>query len=156
MRLNEFISLIFATGFGAGYIPKAPGTAGSLMAIPIFWGLSYLNIYIYLFTLVVIFALSIYVSDFAGKYFNDVDAPKIVIDEILGMFITYIPLYFFSVDAINLAIGFILFRFFDITKPFPVSSANKIKRPLFVILDDVLAAIYAAIVLTLALILRYK
>jgi len=156
MRLSEFISLIFATGFGAGYAPKAPGTAGSLLAILLFLGISHLDLYIYLFTLVVVFALSVYASEFAGRYFNDVDAPKIVIDEIIGMFITYIPLYFFPISAINLAIGFILFRLFDITKPFPANWANRIKRPVFVILDDIFAAIYAAIVLTLALILRYR
>jgi len=156
MKLSEIISLIFATGFGAGYAPKAPGTAGSLLAILLFLGISHLDLYIYLFTLVVVFALSVYASEFAGRYFNDVDAPKIVIDEIIGMFITYIPLYFFPINAINLAIGFILFRLFDITKPFPANWANRIKRPVFVILDDIFAAIYAAIVLTLALILRYR
>lgn len=149
MRLSERIALVFATGFGTGYSPLAPGTAGSLLAVLLFLGLSYLNIYLYLLTVVVVFFLGIWSSDFTGRFYNDADSPKIVIDEIIGIFITYIPLFFLPINIINLAAGFILFRLFDILKPFPANRANDIKRPLYVLLDDIIASIYASISLVI-------
>ncbi len=149
MRLSERIALILATGFGAGYSPFAPGTAGSVLSVFIFLGLSNLNPYLYLMTIFVIIFIGIWASDFTGRYYNDADSPRIVIDEIIGILITYIPLYFYPANLSNIAAGFILFRLFDILKPFPANKANEIKKPLFVLLDDIITAIYAAIVLTL-------
>ncbi len=147
MRTAERIALIFATGFGTGYSPVAPGTAGSLLAIPIFIGLSNLNIYLYLLTLFVIFFIGIWSSDFVGRFYNDVDSPRIVIDEIIGLLITYIPLFFLPCTITNLIVGFIFFRILDIIKPFPANRANEIKTPLYVLLDDIIAAVYATILL---------
>ncbi len=157
MKLSERTALLFATGFGTGYSPVAPGTAGSLLAVPVFLGLSYLNIYLYLLTLTVIFFIGIWASAFTGEHYNDADSPRIVIDEILGILITYIPLYFYDKTPINLAAGFILFRLFDILKPFPANRANKIKKPLYVLLDDIIAAVYAAAVIIILnlFIIRY-
>lgn len=149
IRLTDKVAIVFATGFGAGFSPFAPGTAGSLLAVFLFLGLFNVNFLIYLLNLVVIFFIGIWASRFTGIYYNDVDSPKIVIDEILGIFITYIPLYFFEMNVINLITGFVLFRLLDIIKPFPANWANKIKRPLFVLLDDIFAAIYAAILLVI-------
>ncbi|MGC8926380.1 MAG: phosphatidylglycerophosphatase A family protein [Myxococcota bacterium] len=149
MKLTDRMALIFATGFGSGFSPVAPGTAGSVLAVFLFLGLSNLNFFIYLLTILVIFFIGIWASRFTGIYYNDVDSPKIVIDEIIGIFITYIPLYFLNINLINILSGFILFRFFDILKPFPANWANRIKSPLFVLLDDIFAAIYSAILLSL-------
>ncbi|MCX7958513.1 MAG: phosphatidylglycerophosphatase A [Deltaproteobacteria bacterium] len=156
MRPEEKTALIFATGFGTGYSPLAPGTAGSLLAVLLFAGLSRLNIFLYLITLTVTFFIGIWSSDIAGRYYNDADSPRIVIDEILGIFITYIPLYFFAANILNIVSGFVLFRLFDILKPFPANIANKIKRPLYVLLDDIIAAVYAAIALLLLNIFMFK
>lgn len=149
MRIHERVALIFATGFGAGYSPVAPGTAGSLLAVLFFLGLSKISIYIYLLALTVTFFIGLWSSAFGGIYFKNVDASKIVIDEIIGVLITYIPLLYFPQNVINMVLGFLLFRCFDILKPFPIDRANKIQRPLFVILDDVIAGVYAAIILIL-------
>ncbi len=149
MRLNDIISLILATGFGIGYSPIAPGTAGSILAVFLFLGLSYLNIYLYIITIIVFFFIGLWASDFTGKFYNDADSPKIVIDEIIGIFITYIPLYYFTLNPTNIIMGFIIFRIFDIVKPFPANRANAIKKPLFVLLDDIIASVYSALVLSL-------
>lgn len=146
-RLAEKMAIIFATGFGSGYSPVAPGTVGSILSIPIFFGLCNLNIFLYLITVVGIFFIGLWASDFAGRHFGDVDSPKIVIDEIIGMLITYLPLYHLGIGLKSIVLGFVLFRLFDIIKPFPANRINAIKRPIFVLLDDLISAVYAAIIL---------
>ncbi|MCX7945128.1 MAG: phosphatidylglycerophosphatase A [Deltaproteobacteria bacterium] len=149
MQLSEKIAVIFATGLGIGYSPFAPGTMGSLFAVFLFTGLSHLNLWIYLFTLTTLFFVGLWAVDIAGGHFNDVDSPKIVLDEILGILISYSPLYLFPTNLLNLLVGFTLFRIFDILKPFPINRVNNIKKPIYVLLDDIIAAIYAATILSL-------
>jgi phosphatidylglycerophosphatase A len=146
--MNRFF-LLFATGFGVGYSPLAPGTLGTLVAIPIYYFLSEIPSPIYEITLIAFFFLSVWISANAEIYYGKKDDQRIVIDEIMGFLITmlWIPKTVHFV-----VIGFFLFRFFDILKPFPIRRLErKLKGGFGVVLDDVLAGIYANILLRLVL-----
>ena len=142
--MKNFI-LLLATGFGVGYSPVAPGTLGTLIAIPIYYFLSNIPSPIYEITLVGFFFLSVWVSENAEKFFGKKDDPRIVIDEVIGFLITllWVPKTFLFV-----IVGFFLFRFFDILKPFPIRRLERGFRGGFgVVLDDVVAGVYANIIL---------
>ena len=144
--MNHFF-LFLATGFGVGYSPVAPGTLGTLIAIPVYYFLSEIPSPLYEITLIGFFFLSVWVSENAERLFGKKDDQRIVIDEIIGFLITmlWVP------KTIRfIIIGFFLFRFFDILKPFPIRRLEKrLKGGFGVVLDDVAAGVYANIVLRL-------
>jgi len=142
--MNRFI-LILATGFGVGYSPIAPGTLGTLITIPLYYFLSAIRSPLYEITLIAFIFLSVWISENAEIFFGKRDDPRIVIDEMMGFLITmsWVPK---TVRFIIL--GFFLFRFFDILKPFPIRRLEKrLKGGFGVVLDDVLAGVYANIIL---------
>jgi phosphatidylglycerophosphatase A len=144
--LNKFF-LFLATAFGVGFSPIAPGTLGTLVAIPIYYFLSEIPSPLYEITLIGFFFLSVWISQNAEIFFGKKDDQRIVIDEIIGFLITmlWVP------KTIRfIIIGFFLFRFFDILKPFPIRRLEKgFKGGFGVVLDDVVAGIYANIILRL-------
>ena len=142
--MNRFF-LIIATGFGVGYSPVAPGTLGTLVAIPIYYFLSDIPSPLYEITLVGFFFLSVWISEKAEIFFVKKDDQRIVIDEIVGFLITML---WIPKTTRFIIIGFILFRFFDILKPFPIRRLEKGLRGGYgVVLDDVAAGVYANIIL---------
>ena len=142
--MRRFI-LFLATGFGVGYVPIAPGTLGTLVAIPIYYYLSEIPSPLYEITLVGFFFLSVWISENAERYFGKKDDGRIVIDEIMGFLITML---WIPKTILFIIVGFFLFRFFDILKPFPIRRLEKKLRGGYgVVLDDVLAGIYASIIL---------
>jgi len=143
--MNRFFIFI-ATGFGAGFSPIVPGTMGTLVAIPIYYSVSSISSPLYELTLVAFFFFSSWISHQAEGYWGSKDDRRIVIDEIMGFLVTmlWVPKTLFSIVA-----GFILFRFFDILKPFPIRRLEGVKSGYGVVLDDVLAGIYANIVVHL-------
>jgi phosphatidylglycerophosphatase A len=147
-KTNHFI-LFFATGFGVGYSPVAPGTVGTLVAIPVYYFLSNISSPIYEITLAGFFFLSVWISENAEIAFGKKDDRRIVIDEIVGFLITmlWIP------KTIRLIIiGFFLFRVFDIIKPFPIRRLERgLKGGWGVVVDDVTAGVYANIILQIIL-----
>jgi len=144
--LNRFF-LLLATGFGVGYSPIVPGTLGTLLAIPLYLVLSEIPSPIYELTLMGFFFLSVWISERAEQFFGKKDDQRIVIDEMMGFFIT---LLWLEKTLLVIVIGFILFRFFDILKPFPIRHLEKRWRGGYgVVLDDVMAGIYANILLHL-------
>jgi phosphatidylglycerophosphatase A len=143
MKSNRFL-LFFAAGFGAGYSPIAPGTAGTLLSIPIYLVLSRIPFPLYELTLVTFFFLSSWISDQAQRYWGKKDDPRIVIDEMMGFLITMLWL---PKTTLFIVLGFFLFRFFDIVKPPPIRILERVKGGYGVVLDDVLAGIYANIIL---------
>ncbi len=145
LRLNYFI-LFVATGFGAGFSPVVPGTMGTLLAIPIYYFGSSISSPLYALTLVAFFFFSSWVSNQAERYWGTKDDRRIVIDEIMGFLVTmlWVPKSISSMIA-----GFILFRFFDILKPFPIRHLERVESGFGVVLDDVLAGIYSNIILHL-------
>jgi phosphatidylglycerophosphatase A len=144
--LNKFF-LFLATGFGVGYSPVAPGTLGSLVAILIYTFLSEIPAPLYEITLIGFFFLSVWISENAERLFGKKDDQKIVIDEIIGFLITML---WVPKTLLFVIIGFFLFRFFDILKPFPIRHLEKgFKGGFGVVLDDVAAGVYANVVLQL-------
>jgi phosphatidylglycerophosphatase A len=142
--MKHFI-LLLATGFGVGYSPVAPGTLGTLIAIPVYYFLSNISSPIYEITIVGFFFLSVWISENAEIFFGKKDDQRIVIDEIMGFLITML---WVPKTAILMVIGFFVFRFFDILKPFPIRRLEKkLKGGYGVVLDDVMAGVYANIVL---------
>jgi phosphatidylglycerophosphatase A len=146
MKMNRFI-LILATGFGVGYSAIAPGTLGTLIAIPVYYFLSEIPSPLYEITLVGFFFLSVWISEKAEIFFGKRDDQRIVIDEMMGFLITmlWIPR-----TTLFIIMGFFLFRFFDIFKPFPIRRLEgKFSGGFGVVLDDILAGIYTNISLHL-------
>jgi phosphatidylglycerophosphatase A len=136
---------MLATGFGVGYSPIAPGTLGTLITIPLYYFLSNISAPLYELTLITFFFLSVWISEKAEIVFGKRDDQRIVIDEMMGFLITmlWIPRTIFFISM-----GFILFRFFDILKPFPIRHLEKRWKGGFgVVLDDVAAGVYANIIL---------
>ncbi|WP_457576161.1 phosphatidylglycerophosphatase A family protein [Desulfomarina sp.] len=144
--MNKII-MALATGCGVGMIPRAPGTWGSLAAFIPWFFIKDLSLPAYLLVLLFVFILGFFVSGSAEKILDRPDAGSIVIDEILGMFIT---LTLVPGGVASWFLGFALFRFFDIFKPFPVSWFDrKIHGGIGIMMDDVMAGIYALAVLQL-------
>lgn len=138
--MNQLI-MALATGFYVGMIPKAPGTWGSLAALLPWFLLKDLPLPTYLTVLAAVFILGFFVSGSAEKILDRPDAGPIVIDEILGMFIT---LTLAPDHPAAWILGFILFRIFDIFKPFPVSWFDqRVHGGIGIMMDDVIAGLYA-------------
>lgn len=144
--MNRLI-MALATGLYVGNIPKAPGTWGSLAAFVPWFFMKDLPLNAYLATTAFFFIIGFFVAGSAEKILDRPDAGPIVIDEIVGMFIT---LTLVPAHPVAWLLGFVLFRIFDITKPFPVSwFDSRIHGGLGIMLDDVIAGIYALISLQL-------
>ena len=146
--MNRFF-LFIATGFGVGYSRIAPGTLGTLIAVPIYYFLSAITSPLYEITLIGFFFLSVWISENAEIFFGKKDDRRIVVDEIVGFLITML---WVPKTLPFIIMGFFLFRFFDILKPFPIRRMErKLKGGFGVVLDDVMAGIYSNIVLCLIL-----
>ena len=137
-----------ACGFGSGLSPIAPGTVGSLVALIPWFALRELPLPWFVVALVLAFALGVQVCDWAVRTLRIADPSAVVWDEFVGQWIALTPLLFLSRGAWWILCGFVLFRLFDIAKPWPVSWADrKLSGGLGVMLDDVFAGIYAALAL---------
>jgi len=139
-------ALILATGFGSGYFPIAPGTAGSAAAIPIYFALVHANHWIYGAVLVAFTALAILAAGVAETHVGRKDPGVIVVDEMAGMLLTLF-LVPFSLTAV--AIGFVVFRISDVIKPFPGRRCEKLPGGWGIVLDDLVAGLYANLCLQL-------
>ena len=132
---------LIAVGFGSGIFPKAPGTFGSLAALPLCMILIYQSLTVQLIVIAATFLIGWYASSVTEKAMGMHDNSSIVIDEFLGMFVSC---FAFPQSWYFAFVAFVLFRIFDILNPFPVSYADKqIGGALGVMLDDLLAGIYA-------------
>jgi phosphatidylglycerophosphatase A len=148
--VKRFI-VLSASWFGTGFSPFASGTVGTLGAIPLYLILSSLSLPLYLLTLVAFFFFSCWAAGLAEEIFEEKDSGKIVIDEVIGFLITMTGI---ALSWQSVAAGFLLFRFFDITKIPPARFFDrKMKNGYGVVLDDVIAGIYACI--SLHLLLRF-
>ena len=130
-----------ATGFGAGLSPVAPGTAGSLVGVLFYLAMAGLVLPLYLGLVLVLGIIGIWVCGRAGRALAVSDHPSIVWDEIVGLLITMAAT---PPSWQALVAGFALFRLFDILKPWPVGRIDRgVKGGLGVMLDDVMAGLYA-------------
>lgn len=134
-----------ALGFGSGLAPKAPGTFGTLVALPLVWLLSLAGTFWFVGFLVLGILLGIYVC---GKTATDVgehDHGAIVWDEIIGFTLTMLLV---PISLTTLLVGFALFRFFDIVKPWPIRWFDqRVHGGFGIMLDDLLAALPALVIL---------
>lgn len=147
--MKKRLVLFIATAGGFGYSPVASGTAGSAVAIPFAYLLMLLPPSIQLIIIAICYCVFAWAAREANEIFGRHDAGEIVCDEVLGMWIT---LFAFRPDSPHLALGFLLFRFFDILKPFPAGRIDRnLKSGHGVMLDDVVAGIYANLCLRLFL-----
>jgi phosphatidylglycerophosphatase A len=141
-----------ATGFGSGLSPFAPGTAGSAAALLPWLALRELAWPAYVVAIVLAFALGVWASGVVVRELGVEDPGVIVWDEFVGQWIALLPLLATARGPAWVGAAFVLFRLFDVLKPWPASWADRrVKGGLGVMLDDALAAIYAAFVLWLAL-----
>jgi phosphatidylglycerophosphatase A len=139
--------ILLATWWGTGYSPLAPGTVGTIAAVPFFLLLSLLPLYGYLAGVLGIGLAACWAAGQAERIFKEKDSPRIVIDEVVGFLVTMIAL---PAQWSYIVVGFLLFRAFDILKPPPIRlSERKVTGGYGVVLDDVLAGIYAHILLRL-------
>ena len=145
------LKLLFLSYFGLGYAPKAPGTVGSLFTIPLFFLVNYLSAsfeFVLIFT-IILTVVACYVADSVQKELDVQDPGWIVMDEVIGMLVTWLFI-FPNVDPPSLIVLFIAFRFFDIVKIQPAKFIDtKMKSGAGTILDDVVSAVYAGLVVLL-------
>lgn len=140
---------LLSFGLGSGLLPKAPGTFGTLAALPFVPLLASLGVPLYLFIVVLSFVLGIWLCGQTTRALGTHDHGAIVWDEWVGLWITLIAV---PMNLYTLALGFVLFRFFDILKPWPIAWADrKVHGGLGIMLDDVLAGVMAWLLLQLAL-----
>jgi len=138
---------LLALGFGSGLMPKAPGTFGTLAAIPLYILISQFDLWVFIIITGSIILAGIFICDYTSKALGVHDHSGIVIDEIAGYFITMIAVPF---DWLWIVTGFLFFRFFDILKPWPISWLDKnVHGGLGIMLDDVLAGLFSLILLHL-------
>ena len=150
------INILILSMFGIGDSKFAPGTVASFVTCLIFIIIfNYKINIIYLILIVsIIFIFSVYSIDAYRKSFDQVDSSKIVVDEFIGQSIpiltiySYIPKNNIGTFILYIVISFILFRFFDIAKPYPANKIDKeMKNGFGVMLDDVVAGVYASIII---------
>lgn len=142
----NFVIRMLASALGAGFLPKMPGTFGSLAALPLVWCFHDLSTGVFSITLTAFFSLSVPICHQAEFVFAKKDAPQIVLDEVMGMLVTFAFLP--SLNLVSLGVGFGLFRLFDIFKPFPVRQfQDRLPGGWGVVMDDVMAGLYAHLLL---------
>lgn len=150
MRRIKNFHYVIATGFGLGYSPIAPGTAGSLLALLIAFFIFEGNYIFLTVATIIFFGIGIVSATFVEKEKGTEDPSLVVIDEIVGMWIGLLfipPLWWMFL------ISFLLFRLFDILKPFPINAAQKLSNGWGIMMDDVLAGLYTLVSMHLLLLI---
>ncbi len=144
-KCKEFLSQIIATSFFVGKIPYAPGSFGSIVGLLLYCLLP--NQYI-VFTTFVLFVSGVIASSYYEKMTNMEDPKEVVIDEVVGQMLTlHLCLYKNNFGIYSYIASFLLFRFFDILKPWPIRLADRgLHGGIGIMFDDILAAIFAAFV----------
>lgn len=161
------LAIVIATGLGLGFIPVAPGTFGSLLGVAICYGLiaglkfePHLLLNAIITASVLLALVGTWAANRAERILLKKDASQIVVDEVCGQLISFALLAPALVRIggnwrAALAVGFVLFRLFDIFKPWPIRRLESFGSGLGVMADDVLAGIYAAVVLSWVLLLLF-
>jgi phosphatidylglycerophosphatase A len=153
VKERRSLSIWIATGLGAGYFPVAPGTAGSAVGLALViafrqTSLKLLGLAVCLATIAgLLFVLGVWSAGKAEKVIGRIDPGQVVIDEVVGQIITFVATP--RVTWIGLIAGFILFRAFDIVKPFPARRAERFPGGWGIMLDDVVAGLYSLMALVI-------
>jgi phosphatidylglycerophosphatase A len=148
------LAQLIATVCGIGYLRPAPGTWGSVVALPLGWLMHVIGGFpLLLLAIVAVFLKGLWATRLMTRGSDDHDPSEIVIDEVAGQLIALVPLSYsawsMQIDILRLWPGwiaaFLLFRLFDITKPWLVGWADRRGDPMGVMLDDLIAGLFAAI-----------
>lgn len=138
---------MLSLGFGSGLFPVAPGTMGTLVAIPVYYVSQLWGWGVYATLLLAFLVMGVGLCDRTAKALGVHDHPGIVWDEVVGFMIT---MFLVPAQPLLVLAGFVLFRLFDIWKPWPIGYLDrKVGGGLGIMLDDVLAGIYAAVIMQL-------
>jgi len=145
-----FLSLAVATALGVGYVPVAPGTAGSAVGL-VLWAILPASAVVQTTVILVMLVAGSITGSVAEKHFKRTDPRQVVLDEVMGMLITlyHIP----GLTWFGAAIGFLVFRAADVVKPFPANRLERLHGGLGIMADDAMAAVYANLVLRLILLM---
>lgn len=149
-RFIRYLVVCLATGFYSGYSPIAPGTAGTLVAVPLYVMVSRLSSVFHALVLLIVLVIAWGLSRRAEVLFLRRDSERIVIDEMAGFLVT---MGFVPPAPMYLFLGFIFFRLFDIVKPFPIRRLEGLGGGWGVVADDVMAGIYGHLALRVSLLL---
>ncbi len=142
-QVGRLPALVLASVFGLGYLPKAPGTFGTLAALPLWWLLSPLPLWAFVAVTAAVSVLSIAIAGWAERIYGSHDVQHIVIDEVAGMLVAAVgvPFHWSAVVVV-----FVLFRFLDALKPQPVRwFDSNVKGGLGVVADDLVAGAMACL-----------
>jgi len=150
----DFIALAIAT-CGVGYLPLAPGTFGSLVGVGLFLLLVRANVanpLVVLIAIVAVAGVGIWAATRTEELSGRKDPGKIVVDEVAGQMIALFPLTLFTRwSTLAVIISFILFRFFDIVKPYPANRLQELNGGAGVMFDDLVAGVYGAVIVSILL-----
>jgi phosphatidylglycerophosphatase A len=144
----KLLARVLATWFGCGYAPKGPGTAGSLGALLVAWPLRHQVPWFFAALALIVLVPSIWAAGSTALQVGKKDPQIVVIDEVVGQWIALAGAVAYAPAAWITA--FVLFRAFDIWKPWPVRQLENLPGGTGIVMDDVMAGIYAALVLYLA------
>jgi phosphatidylglycerophosphatase A len=143
--LKTRVAYVLATWFGCGYVPKAPGTAGTLGAVPLYLLLRPYGLYVVLGVALLLTVVGIWAADIVAKHSGLKDPQLVVIDEVAGVLVT---LAVAPLTWTGLIVGVVLFRLFDQTKPFPARWAERnLPGGYGIVLDDIAAGVWGAAVI---------
>lgn len=138
----DYLALALAT-WGVGYLPVAPGTFGSLVGIGLFLLLGFWPLQL-LATLIITW-VGIWAATRTERLFRLKDPGKVVVDEVAGQMIALLPLSWWAMSSWPVMVSFMLFRLFDILKPYPARRFEGLRGGLGVMADDLVAGVYAAV-----------
>jgi len=146
---TDYLVRAFATGFGAGRMPLAPGTWGAaeglLLVILVHHFLPSIQLVVIWILSVSLGILAIFAADRMAQMEEDPDPQNVVADEMVGQMVCFL---WVPITPATLVLGFILFRVFDISKPFPAGRAEHLPGGFGIIGDDLIAGVYAGLVIT--------
>lgn len=154
MKPTDYLALSIAT-CGVGYLPLMPGTFGSLLAVGIFLLLvralaGNALVAVVLALIVAVTFAGIWAGSRVEQLFGRKDPGKVVVDEVAGQLIALFPLTFFAQWSTGIVIvSFILFRFFDIVKPYPANRLQELDGGIGIMFDDLVAGVYGAVVVSI-------
>lgn len=159
---RDYFALSIAT-FGVGYLPLMPGTFGSLASVGIFLLFTQfltgnaLVVVVLLFTLTVTFS-GIWAASRTEELFGRKDPGKVVVDEVAGQMLALLPLTLFNLQPLTrgVIVSFILFRLFDIFKPYPAGRFERLKGGYGIMCDDLVAGAYAAVITSMSILVFGK
>lgn len=143
LNILDRILIVLLSWFYTGKFPKVPGTIGSLATLPLIYILAkfHVNIYALISVILTLFIFSVWATEYLQQKLSLHDPQWIVIDEVIGMLITWA--FIMKVDPASLFLVFFMFRFFDIIKFWPASYFDKMTHGFGTIFDDVVSALYA-------------